>query len=204
MNKQQIAHGIWVYSNIFPDSMNIINRLENTIQQSNGLFSWQEAMVGWKKKIPSYRNCFDFKIAKSKNPLIIKNKSSVSLQSIWQDCYNAQYQCVEDYSAMYNIKLNYWEAFNFVKYGVGQHFDVHSDHGDAYVSTLSGVGYLNSNYTGGELYFPQFNLQIKPNAGELYLFPSSFIYAHKSMPVITGTKYSIVTMFDYNDKTHKG
>lgn len=204
MQKIEIGYGIWLYENVFPKSLDLINRLENTIAQSNGIFSWKEAMVGWKKKIPEYRNCLDFKIAKSNNPSIIKNKSNLAIQSIWQDLYNAQKKCLDDYCNMYKIKLDYWEAFNFVKYTEGNHFEEHSDHGDAYVCTVSGVLYLNDDYEGGELFFPKLNIYIKPKAGQLYLFPSSFIYSHKSLPVKSGTKYSVVTMFDYNDKHHKG
>lgn len=204
MKKQEVGYGIWLYEDVFPDSLNLINRLENTIEQSNGIYSWKEAMVGWKKKVPEYRNCLDFKISKSNNISVIKNKNSLEIQSIWQDSYNAQKDCLEDYCKMYNIKLDYWEAFNFVKYFEGHHFEEHSDHGDAYVCTVSGVGYLNDNYEGGELFFPKLNIYIKPQAGQLYLFPSTFIYSHKSLPIKNGIKYSIVTMFDYNDKHHKG
>ena len=204
MQKIEIGYGIWLYENVFPKSLNLIERVEDTIEKSNGLYSWKEAMVGWKKKVPEYRNCLDFKISKSNNISIIKNKSSLKAQSIWQDSYDAQKECLDDYSKMYNIKLNYWEAFNFVKYTDGHHFEEHSDHGDAYVCTVSGVGYLNDDYEGGELFFPKLNIYIKPKAGQLYLFPSSFIYSHKSMPIKSGIKYSLVTMFDYNDKHHKG
>ena len=34
------------------------------------------------------------------------------------------------------------------------------------------------------------------------MFPSNFMYPHKAMPVIQGTKYSVVTMLDYTDRGH--
>jgi predicted 2-oxoglutarate/Fe(II)-dependent dioxygenase YbiX len=64
------------------------------------------------------------------------------------------------------------------------------------------VGYLNDDYEGGELFFDKLNLKIKPQAGDLYLFPSSYIYSHAAMPVTDGTKYSIVTMLDYLEAPH--
>jgi predicted 2-oxoglutarate/Fe(II)-dependent dioxygenase YbiX len=104
---------------------------------------------------------------------------------------------------MYNINnLQYWEAFNFIKYGPGQHFKEHHDHGFSYNCTVSLVGYPNDDYEGGELYFRVQNLKIKPDAGDLFIFPSNFMYPHRAMPVISGTKYSIVTMLDYNKKFH--
>ena len=38
--------------------------------------------------------------------------------------------------------------------------------------------------------------------GDLFIFPSNFMYPHRAMPVHSGTKYSIVTMLDYNKKFH--
>jgi predicted 2-oxoglutarate/Fe(II)-dependent dioxygenase YbiX len=101
------------------------------------------------------------------------------------------------------MKMEYMEAINFVRYGEGQHFDVHSDHGFSYTCTVSSVMYLNDDYDGGELYFPFLGINLKPKAGDIVLFPSTYIYSHAALPVTNGTKYSAVTMFDYNDKNHK-
>jgi hypothetical protein len=65
------------------------------------------------------------------------------------------------------------------------------------------VIYLNDDYEGGELWFPYLDIKFKPQAGDIILFPSTFIYAHSSLKVTSGTKYSAVTMFDYNDNNHK-
>jgi predicted 2-oxoglutarate/Fe(II)-dependent dioxygenase YbiX len=46
------------------------------------------------------------------------------------------------------------------------------------------------------------NLTVKPKAGDLFVFPSNYMYVHRAMPVNSGTKYSIVTMLDYSDKFH--
>ena len=99
--------------------------------------------------------------------------------------------------------MNYMEAINFVKYGPKQHFAVHADHGFSYICTVSSIVYLNDNYEGGELWFPYLDLKIKPSAGDMIFFPSTYIYAHASLPVSEGIKYSAVTMFDYNDDAHK-
>jgi predicted 2-oxoglutarate/Fe(II)-dependent dioxygenase YbiX len=64
------------------------------------------------------------------------------------------------------------------------------------------VGYLNDDYEGGELYFRLQNLNIKPKAGDLYIFPSTYMYPHQAKVVKSGTKYSLVTMLDYSAKFH--
>jgi hypothetical protein len=165
-------------------------------------YSWQPAYVGYKQLMPEYRDCNDFKFKKTD---IEHDKSPVSLnlQSLWQDLYDVKLPAVEDYCKMYNIhNLKYWEAFNFIKYGPGQHFREHHDHGFSYNCTVSLVSYPNDDYEGGELFFRLQNLKVKPEAGDLFIFPSNFMYPHQAMPVTSGTKYSIVTMLDYSKKFH--
>jgi predicted 2-oxoglutarate/Fe(II)-dependent dioxygenase YbiX len=79
----------------------------------------------------------------------------------------------------------------------------HHDHGFSYNCTVSLVAYLNDEYEGGEIYFRLQELNIKPKAGDLIVFPSTFAYPHRAMPVKSGVKYSLVTMLDYSDKYHK-
>jgi hypothetical protein len=45
-------------------------------------------------------------------------------------------------------------------------------------------------------------LNIKPQAGDLYIFPSNYMYPHQAKKVHSGTKYSLVTMLDYSEKYH--
>jgi prolyl 4-hydroxylase len=91
---------------------------------------------------------------------------------------------------------------NFIKYGPGQHFKEHADHGFSYSATVSLVAYPNDGYVGGGLTFPKLGISISPKAGDLYIFPSTYIFSHVAEPVTEGIKYSLVTMLDYNDHAH--
>jgi len=212
-NAEYLGPGIVVYRDVFPESMNLINRLEDSLGKSDGKHKWKQATTGYSNSDLKYRDCFDFKIKKNSDDSLMlsnqrvevneKKEADIELEKIWQDSYNAQLNPIKDYMQMFNIApLNYWESFNFVKYGKDQHFQVHSDHGYSYICVLSSVGYINDNYAGGELYFDKFNLKIKPKAGDLYLFPSAYIYSHASLPIEDGVKYSIVTMLDYLEAPH--
>ena len=53
--------------------------------------------------------------------------------------------------------------------------------------------YLNQDFAGGELAFPQFNYFYRPSAGDLLFFPSSGQYAHQALPVKSGIRYVIVS-----------
>lgn len=202
--KIDLGSGIKCYRNIIKPEFDVVDRIESNLKpvgDSTG-YSWQPAYVGYRQLMPDYRDCTDFKFKKTD---IENDKSQVSLnlQSLWQDIYDSAFPAVEDYRAEYNIMpLKYWEAMNFVKYNTGQHFMEHHDHGFSYNCTVSLVGYINDDYEGGELFFRLQNLKIKALAGDLYVFPSNFMYPHQAMPVITGTKYSIVTMLDYSKKYH--
>jgi hypothetical protein len=219
MNSPEIlAPGILVYRNVFSDSMNLINRLEECLSQDSNIkgagfsgaknsthshYSWNQATTGFGQNNLKYRDCFDFKIKKNTEDNTGKSKDQIKLEQIWEDAKNAQILPIQDYCQKFNIApLKYWEAFNFVKYGKDQHFQLHSDHGYSYICVLSSVGYINDDYEGGELFFDKFNLKIKPKAGDLYLFPSSYLFSHAAMPVTNGTKYSIVTMLDYLEAAH--
>ena len=153
--------------------------------------------------MPSYRDSVDiiFKKTDIEND---PSDTSIKLQKIWQDVYDRQFPAVQDYCQTFSITdLKYWEAFNFIKYKEGQHFSYHHDHGFSYNCTVSLVQYLNDDYEGGELDFNTWGYTYKPEAGDLVIFPSNFMYPHSAMPVTKGTKYSIVTMLDYSDKYHK-
>ena len=202
--KENLGNGIVCYRNVIKPEIDVIGRLEANLKPEGDKtgYSWLPAYVGYQQLMPEYRDCNDFKFKKTD---LEPDKSEVSLklQALWQDVYDAQFPAVEDYRKDYNIMdLKYWEAFNFIKYGPGQHFQEHHDHGFSYNCTVSLVAYVNDDYDGGELYFRLQDLKIKPKAGDLYIFPSNFMYPHKAMPVHLGTKYSIVTMLDYNKKFH--
>jgi Rps23 Pro-64 3,4-dihydroxylase Tpa1-like proline 4-hydroxylase len=179
--------GLWVYRNVITPEMDIINRLESAILDSKGMHTWKEATVGYREKMPDYRDCVDFKWKKFENH--IPDKYNQEVDAIWQDVYDAQAIALNDYSSFYNIELKYWEAMNFIKYGEGQHFSYHSDHGWSYISTVSMVAYINDDYEEGGLRFDKLDLTIKPKAGDLYIFPSTYLFSHAALPVKSGLKY---------------
>jgi hypothetical protein len=213
-NAETIYPGIIVYRDVFKKEYNLDTRLESVLSKTQGKKHWNLAQTGYDTLNKDYRDAWDFKIKENEGgSLMLGNGTHVEpedfteeefeLRSIWRESKAAQLSAVYDYMNMFQIPpLNYWEAFNFIKYGKNQHFNVHSDHGYSYVCVLSSVGYINDDYEGGELFFDKLGVKVKPRAGDLYLFPSSFIYSHAAMPVTSGTKYAIVTMLDYQEAPH--
>ena len=194
--------GIRIYKNAIPNCLKILEVTTSSIDASlNPSLKWNQAMVGRNQLMPDYRNCWDCKL--SSNTVESKGQECNEFKETYNKIVMSIGSCVENFSQSYGLNMTYMEAVNFVKYGVGEHFDVHSDHGFSYICTVSTVAYLNDNYEGGELWFNRLDQKIKPEAGDIVVFPSTFIYSHASLPVKSGVKYSAVTMFDYNDATHK-
>jgi hypothetical protein len=203
-SKEQLFPGVWVYRDAIKKEIDVINRLneigKSAIEDKDSRYEWTFGYVGYSEKIPSYRDCEDIKIGEIKNP---RSKTETLVSSLWSDLKETQSGPVVDYCNMHNVKMNYWEVMNCIRYGEGQHFQEHADHGFSYSATVSLVGYINDDYEGGNLYFPKINLDIKPKAGDLYIFPSTYLFSHRAMPVKSGMKFSIVTMLDYNDHAHR-
>ena len=194
---------VLLYKNVLPKELDIVSRLESTIGDSTTMpFMWCEALVGYSQKMPEYRDCVDCKIGTTHLEHLHRFPQFVELNNIYNDTATAIRKCMDDYQSRYNINMQYMEAINFIRYKANQHFQVHTDHGFSYTCTVSSVAYFNDDYQGGELWFPYLDLTIKPEAGDIVMFPSTFIYAHAAKPVISGIKYSAVTMFDYNDRNH--
>lgn len=197
----ELFPGISLYRDVLPESLNIVNRLESAINKSNKRKDWQKSQVGYRTVYKNYRDCQDIKINKKNK--VFKTEYEEDLESIWQDVYDRQKPIIDQYCSKYNMVMNYWESMNFIKYGPGQHFQEHSDHGYSYICTVSIVSYLNDDYEGGELLFNKLNIKHKPKIGDMLVFPSTYLFSHTALPVQSGLKYSIATMLDYEDRNTK-
>lgn len=68
---------------------------------------------------------------------------------------------------------------------------------------IAGLFYLNDDYEGGELYFPQHNTEFKPKAGAAYFFPGDKNYLHGVKEIKSGIRYVIPffwTILEHKDK----
>lgn len=60
---------------------------------------------------------------------------------------------------------------------------------------IAGLFYLNDDYEGGELYFPNQGIQFKPKAGAAYFFPGDLNYIHGVTEIKSGIRYVIPFFF---------
>lgn len=57
------------------------------------------------------------------------------------------------------------------------------------------IMYLNDDYGGGEIYFPAYEIEIKPKPGDLIFFPGSHLYMHGVKEIVSGNRYTITTFY---------
>lgn len=117
------------------------------------------------------------------NMVSIHNMISSRLQSF-----------VGEYCEKYKFNITFDEGYSILRYEVGQEYKPHADYAENLPRYLSALILLNpSEYEGGATYFNHFDEEIKPDKPSLALFPANYAYTHQALPVISGTKYAIVT-----------
>jgi len=55
---------------------------------------------------------------------------------------------------------------------------------------IATIMYLNDDYEGGELYFPNQGIQFKPKRGAAYFFPGDMNYIHGITEITSGIRYT--------------
>ena len=82
--------------------------------------------------------------------------------------------------------------------GTEQQFSDHVDVGDCSSAKryLAFLFYLNDDFEGGQtLFYP--GTVIEPKKGSVVVFPPTWAYPHKGVPVLKGTKYIMSSYLNY-------
>ena len=103
-------------------------------------------------------------------------------------------KCVDDYLFRFPeackfppVKVE--KFYNVLKYEKGQAY--HATHTDYFPAGyfgrrhLTGVCFLSNVAEGGELVFPQQGVVVKPEVGQMIIFPSGWTHAHHTLPVLS-------------------
>ena len=88
------------------------------------------------------------------------------------------------------------EGYSVLRYTEGQNYKQHADSSFGSSRVISSVLFVNDDFTGGQLEFPNFEVTVTPKPGLMLFFPSCYAYSHVVHPVTSGTRYSIVTWFN--------
>ncbi len=113
---------------------------------------------------------------------------------------------IENLAWMRRLELVKWN-YNKV---LDPHRDGHVSAPPAPQLSISTLIYLNDDYVGGEISFPEYEISIKPEARELIIFPSHFLHEVKpTYELLGGKERCTLPMFytfqarEFGEFTHK-
>jgi predicted 2-oxoglutarate/Fe(II)-dependent dioxygenase YbiX len=184
-----VAGCVDIFENVWPNPYGTIEMVENECADSDSGAYW--ARAGTNGHGPHQQ-------IRTNNLLYVSHLANVSNNPVLQNIHNQFYILLLatsiSYAHRYGVNsLLFHEDYSLLKYKEGQEYKAHSDDGVGLNRVISSILYLNDDYEGGEIEFVHMGVKIKPQAGMLMLFPSSFPYAHIAHPVTKGTKYALVT-----------
>lgn len=197
MTKEEIAPGIIIYSNVIPNSETLYKDIEEGLISAG--MNWSQAEVKDSKEDPGVntesRDTSTFGIPYQGKVVDIDggSLSEIFISNLNNLFFESFHSVEEDYKSFYGVDTVWHDTYGVLKYGKGQKFTNHIDDHQLYHRRISTVYYLNEDYTGGEINFPRFNLNIKPKANQMIMFPSTYIFNHSVSPVIEGERYAVVS-----------
>lgn len=183
-----VAGCIDIFENAWPNPQETIDLLEQECSNPESGISWSRAQTIGAGINQSLRTNYDL-------PITYKAKETGNglAQNIHNQFYLLLLASTIPYARKHDIDELYHENYNVLRYRSGQEYKPHSDGSTGSGRAVSAICYLNNDYSGGEVEFPNFGVKIKPEPGMLLLFPSNYPYKHIAHPVVDGTKYAIVT-----------
>jgi predicted 2-oxoglutarate/Fe(II)-dependent dioxygenase YbiX len=150
---------------------------------------WAPATLVGERVDKRYRNCDLLKISDSK---VIGQNSSVR-QKIDEDMYSCASYAINEYRKMFPIQTEIDTGYDLLRYNEGQFQNQHTDYYVGSQRTISCSFHLNNDYEGGEFAFFDREIVIRAGKGGVIMFPSNFMFPHEVMPILSGTRYSIIT-----------
>ena len=184
-----VAGCVDIFENVWPNPEETIRSIENECGDSESEIYWERAGTVGDGAYQNHRT----------NKLIsVTHLSHVANNQLLQNIHNQFYltllAATIPYQKRHGMVEGLWhEHYQLLKYSGGEEYKAHYDGGTLSKRSISALVYLNSDFVGGELEFPNFKVKIKPEPGMLILFPSNFAYRHIAHPVTEGTKYALVT-----------
>lgn len=73
--------------------------------------------------------------------------------------------------------------------GMHEHFD------SGRPNDIATLVYLNNDYVGGDIYFPEYNISFKPEPGDLLMFPDNPSFVHGVKAITEGIRYTTPRWF---------
>jgi len=175
---------IQVFDNVLsPENCNLIlNEYTNSTE-------WKDTHTG-SGIDKNTRNCMEIGISQdfiiNENFDVRKNLDNVVFESVRKVISN-----YNDIIPTFRIDID--TGYQLLRYKEGEFYTQHTDSFKEQQRSLSCSFQLNEDYDGGEFALFDREMMIRTKPGSAIVFPSNFMYPHEIMPVIKGTRYSIIT-----------
>ena len=121
------------------------------------------------------------------------------LKKIFQD---SRLNCM----SYYDIELSddFIGQYLLTKWNKGSKMEPHIDTDAQKHQHIVCMYYINDDYDGGEIVFPDYNLTIKPKSNSLVMFPGNENYLHGVLEVSKGFRYTFPMRFAFAGSTFIG
>lgn len=183
---QHIHNNIWVVNNFISkdESSSIVNFVSGVIEK------WEQPII-YKES----RNGFV--------GIVDKRLFDYGLHEYYlSDLKNAIHNLVEN---TFKTKLKI-ASYHAMRWEPGQdsvpHVDTDNYDDNVYAfpqNKYSAVLYLNEDFQGGELYFPQHGIDIIPESGKLVFFPGDHTNIHGIANMVDGYRFNFVYFLDEDE-----
>lgn len=120
----------------------------------------------------------------------LQNENTIFLNTI-RDKIKADFKLTKEIWPDY-LGLVKWEN------GDMQHPHADAEPNAFYWRDFGCVYYLNDDYEGGEIYFPNQTITLKPKPNTLVFFPGNRDYLHGVNPMISGIRYTLTSFWTFN------
>jgi Rps23 Pro-64 3,4-dihydroxylase Tpa1-like proline 4-hydroxylase len=186
-SKQPLDAYIFTLDNIVPDEL--CDRILGEYSEST---LWKPTSVGGGSVESDIRNCDVINITVED----VVNQNFEIRKKIDEDFYNCASKAINEYRKLFpEVASDIDTGYDLLRYKEGQFYVQHTDSFKQQQRSVSCSFLLNDDYVGGEFAFFDREIMIKGAKGSIIMFPSNFMFPHEVMPVISGTRYSIITWY---------
>ena len=171
----ELADSIYLVHNVYSkDDLAPVWEIINNATQDDWEYDYRQSQIGLARKRYGRED--------------LDKLLEEGLMEFTDDWYDKAISIPEDITARLSMKIEMIFAFDY-KLVTGRmntiqrqyegsplvaHVDTDGDPSIAYAA----IGYINDDYSDGELFFPELGLEVKPRAGSLMIFPGSSEYRH--------------------------
>ncbi len=175
---------IFYFKNVIDDPYSLLKTIEetdNTLLDSDAITKWYD----WQSSSNEY--IFGQKKDVHHNKL---SSSSEVVKEIVATIESAVAYVEKEYLSHKDKEIGKHAPVCINKYFTGKMMGPHVDghEGASNNPVMSAVIYLNDDYEGGTIDFPNHNLSIKPEAGSVVMFPSVQPFIHSPTEILSGEK----------------